>query len=155
MIFYNLSDFLPLRKQLSDSNIPLIFTNGCFDILHAGHARYLSEAKDLGGVLVVGVNSDVSVRRLKGSSRPINTFENRSYLLSQLVSVDYILPFSDDTPISLIKHLRPDYLVKGGDYANISELVGYDFVTSYGGIVKSLSFYESLSSSLLLKKMND
>lgn len=152
-IYYDLCDFLPIRARLHDQSIPLIFTNGCFDILHAGHARYLYEAKALGGALLVGINTDSSVSRLKGSNRPFNLLSNRIELLHFFNFVDYIIPFDDDTPISLINSLRPDYLVKGGDYTDITKIVGYNLVTSYGGIVKCLSYAKGISTSAIEQKI--
>ena len=155
MIYYNQSDFLLVRKSLFDLHTPLIFTNGCFDIIHAGHVKYLNEAKSLGGRLLVAVNSDQSVHRLKGSSRPFNTLANRMYILSQLLPVDYVVPFYEDTPYSLINLFRPDFLVKGGDYTDASDIVGYDIVRSYGGTVKCLSYTDSLSTTILYRKILD
>ncbi len=104
----------------------IVFTNGCFDILHVGHVKYLQEAKSFGDVLIVGLNSDASVRRLKGPSRPVNPVEDRAYLLAALEAVDFVVPFEEDTPYELIRMIRPDVLVKGGDYAG-KEVVGTEF----------------------------
>lgn len=113
-------------KRLKSKGKKIVFTNGCFDILHVGHVKYLEQAKSYGDVLIVGLNSDDSVKRLKGPSRPINTAEDRGYLLAALESVDYVVPFEDDTPYDLIKSISPDILVKGGDYEG-KKVVGEEF----------------------------
>lgn len=130
----------------------IVFTNGCFDILHAGHVRYLKQARALGDCLVVGLNSDSSVKRLKGSERPIVPQEERAELLSALACVDYVLIFDEDTPIELIKDVKPDVLVKGGDWS-IDQIVGAPFVSSYGGEVKSLPFHQGHSTTNIIEKI--
>ncbi len=127
-----------------------MFTNGCFDLLHAGHVAYLEEAKALGGRLIVAVNDDDSVRRLKGESRPVNTLEDRMAVLSGLAAVDWVTPFGDDTPLALIEALTPDILVKGGDYTADS-IVGADWVRGHGGRVEVLTFKEGRSTTELIK----
>src|SRR5690606_37842900 len=113
----------------------IVFTNGCFDIIHAGHVGYLAEARKLGGRLVVAINDDDSVRRLKGAGRPINPVERRMIVLAGLEAVDWVVSFSEDTPESLLELVRPDVLVKGGDYSE-DQVVGSELVHSYGGKVK-------------------
>lgn len=135
----------------------IVFTNGCFDILHAGHVRYLAQAKALGDRLVVGLNSDASVSRLKGADRPVNTLADRATVLSSLASVDWVLPFGDDlteqdTPLQLIQQVQPDILVKGGDYTE-DTIIGADVVKARGGEVKVLSFVEGRSTSNVIKKI--
>lgn len=130
----------------------IVFTNGCFDILHVGHITYLRKAKRLGDILVIGVNSDESVRRLKGDSRPINTCEDRMVLLSSLDFVDYVVEFKEDTPAGLIEKIIPDVLVKGGDYKP-EEIAGADFVLANGGEVKILDFVEGKSTTSIVEKM--
>ncbi|OFZ27370.1 MAG: hypothetical protein A2381_12400 [Bdellovibrionales bacterium RIFOXYB1_FULL_37_110] len=130
----------------------MVFTNGCFDILHSGHIMYLNEAKALGDFLIVGLNSDSSIKQLKGSDRPINNEEDRKYLLENLRAVDCVEIFSQDTPYELIKAIGPDILVKGGDW-QISEIVGSDIVLKKGGEVKSLSFKEGKSTTKLIEKI--
>lgn len=130
----------------------IVFTNGCFDILHVGHITYLRKAKSLGDILVVGVNSDDSVKRLKGESRPINTCEDRMVLLSSLDFVDYVVEFKEDTPAGLIEKIIPDVLVKGGDYKP-EEIAGADFVLANGGEVKILDFVEGKSTTSIVEKM--
>lgn len=132
----------------------IVFTNGCFDLIHAGHATYLAEARALGDVLVLGLNSDASVKRLKGPLRPIQPEQERSYLLSQLCSVDYVCLFEEDTPLNLIETIAPDVLVKGGDW-EIDKIVGASFVLNRGGIVKKLSFVDGRSTSEIIQTILD
>ena len=129
----------------------VVFTNGCFDILHAGHVSYLEEARALGERLIVAVNDDQSVTRLKGLGRPINELERRQRVLSGLESVDWVVAFTEDTPEPLLEALHPDVLVKGGDYAP-SEVVGAEIVTAYGGEVRVLSLVEDCSTTKILEK---
>ena len=131
----------------------VVFTNGCFDILHRGHASYLASARDLGDCLVVGLNTDNSVRRLKGNSRPINSENDRAYLLASLESVDYVILFEEDTPLELIKCVLPDVLVKGGDYTP-DKIVGADIVSANGGEVLALPFVDGYSSSNIIGKFS-
>ncbi len=126
----------------------IVFTNGCFNILHRGHATYLQAAKTLGDILVVGVNSNASVRRLKGENRPINNENDRAYLLASLVAVDYVTIFTEDTPHELLSHLRPDVLVKGGDY-QLEEVVGREFAQE----VQLIDFVDGYSTTRLIQKM--
>ena len=130
----------------------LVFTNGCFDLLHPGHIEYLIAARALGHKLVVGVNDDASVRRLKGNTRPLNPLQDRMSMLAALQSVDYVIPFSEDTPLELITILRPDIIVKGGDYKP-EQMIGRELVESYGGEVVILQFKEGYSSTRLIDKI--
>ena len=130
----------------------IVFTNGCFDILHVGHIRYLSEAKSLGDILVVGINSDKSVKELKGPSRPINSVSDRALILSELRYVDYVVSFEEQTPLELIKIIMPDILVKGGDYT-VETVVGSSEVIHSGGQVKLLQFHEGYSSTNYIDKI--
>ena len=130
----------------------IVFTNGCFDIIHAGHVDYLEKAKALGDFLVVGLNSDDSIRRIKGSCRPINPQEYRKKVLEALKPVDLVVIFEEDTPERLIKEIRPDVLVKGGDW-KIENIVGADFVMSYGGIVKTIEFVYDISTTKIIEKI--
>jgi rfaE bifunctional protein nucleotidyltransferase chain/domain len=141
-----------LRHQWRSQSKTVVFTNGCFDIVHAGHVAYLSEARKLGDVLVLGLNSDESVRRLKGASRPINTAADRAAVLAALRSVDYCVLFDDDTPQSLIAALLPDVLVKGGDYTPAT-IVGADLVQQHGGRVVVLTFVEGKSTTRIVEKI--
>jgi D-beta-D-heptose 7-phosphate kinase/D-beta-D-heptose 1-phosphate adenosyltransferase len=130
----------------------IVFTNGCFDIIHAGHVGYLTEAKKLGNRLIVAINNDASVRRIKGSGRPINPVERRMAVLGGLEAVDWVVNFSEDTPENLLKQIKPDVLVKGGDY-EVDGVVGGDYVSSYGGEVKVLEFLDNCSTSAIVEKM--
>ncbi|HKI73684.1 MAG TPA: bifunctional D-glycero-beta-D-manno-heptose-7-phosphate kinase/D-glycero-beta-D-manno-heptose 1-phosphate adenylyltransferase HldE [Pseudomonadales bacterium] len=132
----------------------IVFTNGCFDILHAGHVDYLSEARECGDRLIVAVNDDASVHRLKGEGRPINAVDRRMTMLAGLSAVDWVVSFPEDTPETLLAELKPDVLVKGGDY-NIDQVVGADIVRSYGGDVKVLKLVEGTSTSALVQKIRE
>lgn len=134
-------------------NRKIVFTNGCFDVLHYGHVRYLLDAKSLGDLLVVGLNSDGSVRRLKGESRPINGEKERAFVLAALEFVDYIVVFEEDTPEKLIETVKPDVLIKGGDY-QIENIVGADFVMQNGGTVTTIPFVEGFSSTRIIEQLN-
>jgi len=127
----------------------IVFTNGCFDILHAGHVQYLNEAAQLGDRLIVAVNSDASVKRLKGETRPINTVNDRMAVLSSLAAVDWVISFEDDTPEALLEALQPDILVKGGDYTE-NQVVGAEIVHGYGGEVAILSLQEGVSTTRII-----
>lgn len=127
----------------------IVFTNGCFDILHYGHVKYLEKAGRKGDVLVVGVNSDASVRRLKGPSRPVNSQRWRAAVLAALQSVDFVTFFDEDTPLELIRRLKPDVLVKGGDWKK-KDIVGSGFVESLGGKVFSIGFEKGFSTTKVI-----
>jgi D-beta-D-heptose 7-phosphate kinase/D-beta-D-heptose 1-phosphate adenosyltransferase len=129
----------------------IVFTNGCFDWLHVGHVRYLQQARSLGDILVVGINSDASVSRLKGPTRPVQTESDRAEILAGLAAVNFTAIFTEDTPLELIKKVKPDILVKGGDWKP-ENIVGSDFVLSYGGKVQSLQFVDGKSTTSLIKK---
>lgn len=144
-----LGALLPELERLKRSGRKIVFTNGCFDVLHAGHVHYLRQAKALGDILVVGINSDISVRRLKGAGRPVNAAKDRAEVLAALKSVDFVTVFSEETPLKLIRALRPDFLVKGGDWKP-ADIVGGSFVQTYGGRVSSLAFVKGRSTSRLL-----
>jgi D-beta-D-heptose 7-phosphate kinase/D-beta-D-heptose 1-phosphate adenosyltransferase len=130
----------------------IVFTNGCFDILHKGHVTYLAEARKLGDLLVVGVNSDASVKRLKGPERPINNETDRAFVLSQLKSVDFTEIFTEDTPLNLILRVKPKILVKGGDW-KIDQIVGAKEVIAQGGEVYSLNFVDGYSTTSIIHKI--
>lgn len=149
-----LDALLALVDEARGRNERVIMTNGCFDVLHAGHVAYLEEAKSLGDRLVVAVNDDDSVRRLKGESRPINSLEDRLLVLAGLAAVDWVVPFSEDTPARVIKTLLPDVLVKGGDYKP-EEIVGARDVLENGGEVRVLAFRDGHSSSRIIDRLND
>jgi len=137
-----------IAKRLKEQKRKIVFTNGCFDILHRGHASYLEKAKQMGDILIIGLNSDESIKRLKGKDRPINTLEDRAFLLAALESVDYVIPFEEDTPYELIKSIRPHILVKGADYQN-KEVVGSDIADE----VRLISFIEGKSTTNIIDKI--
>ena len=128
------------------------FSNGCFDLVHQGHIDYLSKSRDLADYLIIGLNSDDSVRRLKGPRRPINDEYSRALMLASFVFVDYVVLFADDTPYNLIKTLQPDILIKGSDY-KVEDIVGYDIVTARGGKVATLDFVPGFSTSLIEQRI--
>jgi rfaE bifunctional protein nucleotidyltransferase chain/domain len=146
------ADLTQIRAKVSCLPKPIVFTNGCFDILHRGHATYLEQARNIGASLIVGVNSDASVRRQeKGEDRPINTLEDRMSVLASLACVDAVVCFDEDTPLNIITAILPDHLVKGGDW-QIKDIVGGDEVIANGGEVHSIEFkYERSTTSLLEK----
>jgi len=133
-------------------NKKVVFTNGCFDLLHKGHVSYLKKASELGDILVVGLNSDASVRRLKGEDRPVNAQEDRATVLSALESVDYIVIFDEDTPENLIENIQPDILVKGADYKK-EDVVGAEFVEKHGGKVELIDYLAGYSTTKIIDKM--
>ena len=139
---------LKLKKQ----NKKVAFTNGCFDILHYGHVVYLQKAKGLADVLVVAVNSDRSLRRIKGKGRPILNLNNRLALVAALEAVDFVTSFSQDTPYKIIKLIKPDILIKGGDWDR-RRIVGKDIVESYGGRVMALPYIKGQSTSKIIKRI--
>ena len=145
---------LELINEAKKSGKKIIMTNGCFDIIHTGHVRYLSKAKSLGDYLVIAVNDDESVKRLKGNGRPINTLEDRMLVLNSLASVNLVIPFSQDTPEEIISSVNPDVLVKGGDYKE-ENIAGAESVRKSGGEVVIVPFDEGYSTSLILKKLKD
>jgi len=147
-MIFTLKDYLAIRDSIND----LVFTNGCFDIIHRGHVEYLNQAKSLGKYLLVGLNSDESVRKIKGEGRPINIEDDRAFVLSNLKCVDAVIVFNEDTPYSLIKAVRPDILVKGGDWKE-DKIVGSDVVKNYGGKVYSLKYIDSYSTSNIIDKI--
>lgn len=139
-------DLNNLILKWREENQKIVFTNGCFDLLHLGHVDYLAKAKDLGDRLIIGVNTDSSVKRLKGKNRPLQDENSRLHILAALHSVDAVVLFDEDTPYELIKKIQPDILVKGADY-KIENIVGYDIVTSRGGSVKTIEFIEGYSTT--------
>lgn len=150
---YNLDE---LQKQVNIwkfKNKKIVFTNGCFDILHRGHVEYLSKAKDLGDILIVGINSDNSPYWLtKGPNRPINNQESRSIILSSLLFIDAVVFFSEETPLNLIENIIPNILVKGKDYI-AEEIVGYDIVKSNGGQILTIDIVDGYSTTNIISKL--
>ncbi|MDR1045313.1 MAG: D-glycero-beta-D-manno-heptose 1-phosphate adenylyltransferase [Candidatus Adiutrix sp.] len=147
-----LEEALAGRQKLAAREERLVFTNGCFDLLHPGHLRYLAEARSLGDFLMVGLNSDRSVRALKGPTRPVCPQEVRAEMLAGLEMVDGVLLFDQDSPLNLILALSPDILVKGGDWA-VADMVGGPFVLARGGEVRSLSLAGGFSSTALIERL--
>lgn len=144
-----------LAKTLSYwrfANQRIVFTNGCFDLIHRGHIQYLAQAKNLGHKLIIGLNSDASTKRLKGESRPINDQISRSQLLAAMLFVDAVVIFEQDTPLELIQVIQPDVLVKGGDY-DIIQIVGADIVQQKGGLVTTIPFLDGFSSTNIVQKI--
>jgi D-beta-D-heptose 7-phosphate kinase/D-beta-D-heptose 1-phosphate adenosyltransferase len=151
----SLEDLLDTLKPARIAGEKIVLTNGCFDILHPGHVDYLQRAKQLGDRLIVLVNSDESVRRLKGQGRPVNTLSSRMAMLAALECVDWVVAFDDDTPRDAICHILPDILVKGGDYTDITQIAGYDCVLAHGGSVKLLNFVEGFSTTSIIKNIRN
>lgn len=139
-----------IRRNLDAQQKRVVFTNGCFDIIHRGHVEYLSAARNLGDVLILGLNSDDSVRRLKGEIRPLVPQYDRAMVMAALQSVDYVVVFDEDTPAKLIAELLPDILVKGGDY-RLEDIVGRDSVEANGGSVRTIPFVEGRSSTNIIE----
>ena len=147
----SLSQLIGILENLRDKR-RIVFTNGCFDIIHAGHCHYLARARSLGDLLVVGLNSDSSVRRIKGPKRPVIPQEQRALVLDSLRPVDYVVIFEEDTPQRLIEAIRPDILVKGGDW-ELDKIVGREFVESYGGKVVTIPFEHDVSTSKIIERI--
>lgn len=145
-------DLSNLILKWREENQKIVFTNGCFDLLHLGHVDYLAKAKDLGDRLIIGVNTDSSVKRLKGENRPLQDENSRLHILAALHSVDAVVLFDEATPYELIKKIQPDILVKGADY-KIENIVGYDIVTSRGGSVQTIEFIEGYSTTKIEQRI--
>ncbi len=143
-----------IAEELRKKKKRIGFTNGCFDILHAGHADYLKKAKSLCDVLIVGLNSDSSIKRIKGEKRPINNQTDRAVVLCALESVDYVVLFEEDVPVDLIKRVRPDVLIKGADWKD-KEVAGCDFIKSYGGECRFVEFVYNRSTTDVIGKIVD
>lgn len=150
----SLEELLVYINDVKSQNKKVVFTNGCFDIIHAGHVRYLNIAKSYGDILIVGLNSDDSIRRIKGSKRPIIPQDQRAYVLNELKPVDAVCIFDEDTPYNLIKAIKPDVLIKGADW-EIKNIVGADIVLSNGGDVKTIKFDYDTSTSKIIKKITE
>ena len=153
-IFLDTNQLKNRIRQLRDKGKKIVFTNGCFDIVHAGHIYYLKEAKKLGDFLVVALNSDNSIKRIKGKNRPIISEENRLIVLEALYFVDFVTVFDEDTPYNLIDMLVPDILVKGGDW-DIDKIVGKDIVEQNGGNVINIPFKEGFSTTSIIEKIRE
>lgn len=148
----NLSGLRKEITRLKARGKRIVFTNGCFDILHYGHVKYLEDAKRKGDILVVAVNRDASIRRIKGKKRPIINEADRAKVISGLASVDYVVLFKEDTPLEVIKLIKPDILVKGADW-NRDNIAGADFVLTYGGRVSTINLVKGRSTTALIKKI--
>jgi len=144
------TEILAVRKRLKEEKKKVVFTNGCFDVLHAGHVDYLNKAKASGDVLIIGLNSDASVKRIKGDKRPIVCQKERAFILSNLKAVDYVTLFEEDTPREIISELIPDILIKGADWA-VDKIVGRDVVEANGGEVKTISFVTDQSTTNIIQ----
>lgn len=143
---------LQLRNDWKKQNMQTVFTNGCFDLLHVGHIRYLKEAARLGDRLIVALNTDASIRRIKGEKRPLLSQEERAFIISSLDCVDVVTFFSEDTPREILLKIKPDILVKGGDY-KIHEIVGHDFLPEYGSRIIPLQLHAGFSTSRIIEKV--
>jgi D-glycero-beta-D-manno-heptose 1-phosphate adenylyltransferase len=149
---FSIDDFVQLSSSLKKQGRKIVFTNGCFDILHLGHLDYLSKARDLGDFLVVGLNSDLSIKKLKGNGRPIQNEVSRTYHLASLFFVDAIVVFDEDTPCNIINQIIPHVLVKGGDYS-LENIVGAEVVEKHGGVVQTIDFLEGFSTTNIINKI--
>jgi len=147
---YNWNELTEIRNELRHEKKKVVFTNGCFDLIHAGHIDYLTKAKALGDILVVGLNSDSSMKRIKGEKRPLLPQDERAFAMANLKPVDFVTIFEEDTPFELIKTLVPDVLVKGGDWA-LDNIVGRDIVEQNGGLTTNIPFVVSRSTSSIIE----
>lgn len=147
-------ELLPILESVRREGKKIVFTNGCFDILHRGHVEYLARARALGDILVVGLNSDSSVKRIKGKGRPVFPERDRAAVLAGLASVDFVVTFDEDTPLRLIEELRPHVLAKGGDWPE-EDIVGASEVKSWGGRVVSVAYLEGYSTSRIIEAIKD
>lgn len=154
MIINDWNELVEIRKKLKLENKKVVFTNGCFDILHAGHVDYLRKAKEKGDILIVGLNSDASIKRIKGNNRPIVPQDQRAFVIDNLKAVDYVAFFDEDTPYEIIKTIVPDVLVKGADWS-IENIVGRDIVEANGGKVLNIEFVVQQSTTNIIKKILD
>ncbi len=148
------SSIVKIAQKLKQENKTIVFTNGCFDILHIGHLRYLKESKKFGDILIVGLNSDSSVKKLKGPKRPINNESDRAELLASLIYVDYVVIFSENSPSNLINNIKPNIYTKGADYT-IETLPEAEIVQKNGGKVEFINFIEGKSTTNTIKKIED
>lgn len=151
---FKAGDDLDFVKELKAQNKKIVFTNGVFDIIHRGHVEYLVEAKNCGDVLIVGMNSDSSVKLIKGDKRPIVPEDNRAFVLANLKPVDYVVIFSEDTPYNIINKIVPHYLVKGADWDE-DKIVGSDIVKKSGGEIKRIQFVENNSSTNIIERITE
>ncbi len=148
----DMQELLPKLAYWKFKGMKVVFTNGCFDIIHRGHVEYLAKAASLGDILILGLNSDASVKRLKGEDRPINDENSRALIMSSLKVIDNVILFEEDTPYNLIKSINPDILVKGGDY-KAEDIVGYDIVMENNGKVVAIDFVDGFSSTNIIDRI--
>lgn len=148
----SIEELVEIRKSLKEQNKKVVFTNGCFDILHAGHVDYLNKSKSLGDILIVAMNSDSSTKRIKGEKRPIVPQHERSFILANLKAVDYVTIFDEDTPLETLKKLIPDVLVKGADWSK-ENIVGKDIVEAAGGKVETIDFVNIQSTTNIIQSI--
>jgi len=148
----SLNDLIKKTEHYKQNNKKIVFTNGCFDILHRGHIEYLAKAADLADIMIIGLNTDKSVSRLKGESRPLQDEISRSITIAALEYVDYVILFDEETPLNLITNIKPDVLVKGSDY-KIEDIVGFDILQEYGGEIKTIDFVKGYSTSKIVDKI--
>jgi len=148
------SELPEILEDLRESGLKIVFTNGCFDLLHPGHVKLLEKAKSLGDRLIVALNSDESVRRLKGEGRPINPFAHRSQVIASVCWVDFVTAFEEDTPFEIIREVKPDILVKGGDWSS-DRIVGKDLVEKRGGQVYAIEFEEGYSTTSIIDRIRN
>ncbi|MBA2840138.1 rfaE bifunctional protein nucleotidyltransferase chain/domain [Methanococcus maripaludis] len=141
-----------LVKELRKNNLKIVFTNGCFDILHKGHVKYLSEAKKFGDILIVGINSDSSIKKIKGNKRPIIPLESRIEVLNAIKSVNFVIPFEEETPINIISLIKPDVHVKGGDYT-VENLPESKIILEYGGNIKIINLVDGYSTTNIVSSI--
>jgi len=153
-IVYTREEIKSIRIRLKQENKKVVFTNGCFDLIHAGHVDYLIKAKEMGDAMILALNTDDSIRRIKGEKRPILKQDERAFIVGNLKPVDYVTFFDEDTPQQIIKDIVPDVLVKGADWA-IEKIVGRDIVESNGGEVKTIKFVNDQSTSNIIKIIKD
>lgn len=148
--FMTVDELVSIREELRKQNKKVVFTNGCFDILHAGHVDYITKAKSFGDILIVALNSDSSVTKIKGKNRPIVPLQERAFIISNLKAVDYVISFEEETPLETIKKIIPDILVKGADW-KIENIVGKDIVEAAGGKVETIEFVNFQSTTNIIK----
>ena len=148
----SLDELLISLKIKRENNKKIVFTNGCFDILHRGHIEYLAQAADLADIMIIGLNTDNSVSRLKGPDRPLQDEISRAVSMAAIQYIDYVVLFDEETPLNLIENIKPDVLVKGSDY-NIEDIVGYDVLMKYGGQIRTIDFVEGYSTTKIVDKI--
>lgn len=148
--FMTVDELVSIREEFKKQNKKVVFTNGCFDILHAGHVDYITKAKSFGDILIVALNSDSSVTKIKGKNRPIVPLQERAFIISNLKAVDYVISFEEETPLETIKKIIPDILVKGADW-KIENIVGKDIVEAAGGKVETIEFVNFQSTTNIIK----